>query len=76
MNKNYYKSETWKRTREEMVEQSGGICEECGWPLDSTPPHTHHKCYKNLGHEDYDELAVLHMGCHRRKHRRRGGNRR
>jgi 5-methylcytosine-specific restriction endonuclease McrA len=70
MRKSYYKSESWLRTRKERIELSGGICEECGWPLDSTP-HVHHKSYANVGHEDYEDMAVVHECCHKRIHYRR-----
>jgi len=66
--KEYLESDDWKHIRANKIEEANGICEQCGWPLGNSVPHVHHESYDNLGHEEPEDLKVLHTYCHERKH--------
>lgn len=65
----YLSSEHWKSLRTAIVEDSPK-CEKCAIPrwlaeiVYDQDLHVHHLTYKNLGHEEFEDLQVLCRRCH------------
>jgi len=61
----YIKSDTWKRTCKAKLKSVGYKCEMCGSAMNL---NVHHITYKNLGHEELDDLLVVCKNCHKKLH--------
>jgi hypothetical protein len=59
--KEYLLSVDWKAKRVEVIERADHRCEWCHADL---PLEVHHRTYKNLGHEEKEELLALCHECH------------
>lgn len=74
---NYLKSPQWRALRRRLYQERGGRCSDCGVKLGSRY-EVHHKTYVRVGDEDLDDLDLLCLKCHRKRHpgkklrRRRG----
>src|SRR5687768_10189388 len=59
----------WIRVREEVREQSEGVCDDCGVTVESLKDlNGHHLTYKNLGREQPGDVIALCRPCHRGRH--------
>jgi hypothetical protein len=63
--KQYLKSDKWKAIRNKILEKFNGTCVVCDA---QTQVDVHHKTYKNIGHENEDDLIVLCRTCHAKFH--------
>ena len=70
---NFYKSDAWKKVREEVILRAGGRCEICGKP----GTEVHHKIHLTLDNLDdplislnKDNLLLLCKDCHNKMHDR------
>lgn len=61
----YIKSAEWKAKRQERLEMDKYTCRRCGSPYDTV---VHHITYKNIGHEEMEDLITLCSWCHKRIH--------
>lgn len=61
----YLKSNHWKEVREAALERADYKCQLCS---NKEYLNVHHNNYKNLGHEDPNDLVVLCRNCHRKFH--------
>lgn len=69
--KGFYRSKTWRRTREAYVKSQNGLCERCKQAGDIV----HHKKYitpRNIGNAlvtlDWSNLELLCQDCHNKEH--------
>ena len=65
--KEYYKylqSPEWAAIRVDIFFLTGGKCEKCG----REGKQVHHKTYKNVGHEEPEDLILLCGRCHEIEH--------
>jgi len=60
----YLESETWIKLRCDIITIRGDKCERCG----KGGVHVHHRSYKNLGHEEPEDLVLLCGSCHMETH--------
>ncbi len=79
---NYLQSEQWWRKRGITILKAGNRCQRCGWlspRYDGLGLEVHHKTYKHLGNEPWEDLEALCKPCHeiadqeRAARNRRGG---
>lgn len=61
--KEYYACEGWIEFRNEVL-QEFPFCAVCG----QTSNHVHHKTYKHLFFETFDDVEALCEDCHAQKH--------
>lgn len=73
---NFYKSDAWKKVREEVILRAGGRCEICG----KVGREVHHKIHLTLDNADDasislnpDNLLLLCKECHNKMHDRFNG---
>lgn len=66
--KDYLNSSIWKEKQRFMLKIKNYKCEICESPNSLT---VHHITYKNIEHENLDELAVLCASCHFTSHNRK-----
>jgi hypothetical protein len=59
------KSERWKQLRAEIIAETGGSCEACGY-LGRNRLHLHHKHYRTLGRETRRDVQLLCSWCHKK----------
>lgn len=62
----YILSDEWKQKREQRLAMDGNKCQVCG-AVDGL--EVHHLTYRNLGHEEMDELITLCRDCHKKQHK-------
>ena len=60
----YLEGETWSKLRCDILTIRGDKCEVCG----KGGVHVHHRSYKNLGHEEPEDLVLLCGACHMKAH--------
>jgi len=61
----YLKSEDWKERRQELMEQAGWVCSECG----EKATQLHHVNYNNIGMEELeDDVIAICNDCHNKIH--------
>lgn len=60
----YIVSADWKKKSDEAKKRAGHRCQVCNQSGRMVTLNTHHRTYKNLGHEKPDDLTVLCEGCH------------
>jgi hypothetical protein len=64
----YMHSAAWARRRRIALDNAGGMCQRCFVRPDDPdfgrPLEVHHLTYKNLGHEQAEDLIVLCTNCH------------
>lgn len=65
--KEYLKGEHWLELREKALKRAGYRCQVCGYRKNL---QVHHNAYKNIGHEDLEDLVVLCWKCHKTFHRK------
>lgn len=63
----YLKTDHWLELREEALKRAGNRCQVCAYKKNL---HVHHNTYKNIGHEDLEDLVVLCWKCHKTFHRK------
>lgn len=63
--KAYLLSPEWALKRQEIFDERGKACEECGV---GERLHVHHLTYANLGNEPLEDLQILCADCHRASH--------
>ncbi len=63
--KEYLKTDHWLNLREEALKRAGKRCQVCGYRKNL---QVHHNTYKNIGHEDIEDLVVLCWKCHKTFH--------
>lgn len=70
---NFYKSDNWKKVREEVILRANGRCEICG----KVGNEVHHKIHLTLDNLDdplialnEDNLLLLCKDCHNKMHNR------
>lgn len=61
----YLHSEHWEKVREDALVRAGFRCEYCRTNKHLT---VHHLTYKNIGHENDEDLVVLCWSCHKKVH--------
>ena len=61
----YIASKEWKRFRVEAILHANGKCCQCG---NADKLRCHHKNYKNLFHETFDDVMVVCENCHNLLH--------
>lgn len=61
----YLKSDHWRSTRLKVLQFSNFKCNGC---RSSSMLNVHHLTYKNLGHEEMNDLMVLCRDCHKLIH--------
>lgn len=76
INRSFYKSAAWLKTRDSYMKSQGGLCERCRKDGILTPAEiVHHKIY--LTEDNYkdpsvslnwDNLEALCLDCHNREH--------
>ena len=79
--KSYLKSDDWAKKRAGALKRGGYRCIECGSYGKETdwrgrkinPLQIDHKSYKHVGRELDEELRVLCLSCHMKKHKRATG---
>jgi 5-methylcytosine-specific restriction endonuclease McrA len=57
----YLESEHWKNLRKRMLRRANYRCQVCNT---GKILNVHHRTYKNIGEEDYEDLIVLCETCH------------
>lgn len=62
----YLKSPEWDFRSGVFIERAGGQCQQCGHPRGL---HVHHKHYRTLGEEYYEDVEVLCNQCHKSRHK-------
>jgi hypothetical protein len=63
--RDYYKTENWKRLRDEALMRASRQCALC--PR-REGLQVHHRTYERAGREELDDLIVLCRNCHARHH--------
>lgn len=63
--KEYINSKEWKKKKQEVFNERGKECEQCGA---QHYIHVHHLNYDNLGNENLEDLQILCYRCHMSKH--------
>lgn len=63
----YLNSPEWTQLKIDLFEFRGKNCERCGSDFCI---EVHHKTYKNLYHEEPEDLEILCRRCHKTHHRR------
>lgn len=59
------KSDHWKQLRQDALDDTGFMCEECKAPnSDTLRLQLHHLHYKTLGKETLGDVAILCPPCH------------
>lgn len=61
----------WKTSvtaRRTAISRANGKCEECGTRITADNRHVHHITYVRAGDELADDLVVLCVNCHGKKH--------
>ena len=67
--KEYLRTQTWERKRQEAFVAYDGECLLCAKPLVFCGIwNVHHKHYRNIGHEPIRDLVLLCYGCHKAYH--------
>ncbi|MGL5766031.1 MAG: HNH endonuclease [Sarcina sp.] len=64
----YLKTNHWKQLRENMIIRSNGRCEDCG--TTEGEMNIHHLTYNTLGFENKEDLVVVCIHCHAKRHRK------
>lgn len=67
----YIRSDAWIRKRDQRLAIDNYQCKKCGTAKNLI---VHHITYKNLGHEDMDDLVTLCWNCHNSVHENDNGN--
>jgi len=60
----YLESEAWIKLRCDIITIRGDRCERCG----RRGIHVHHLSYKNIGHEEPEDVILLCGTCHQKEH--------
>ncbi len=63
--KQYLKGEKWAEIRNDIYFVRGKKCERCG---SEKNVQVHHKHYRNIFHEEPEDLEILCNGCHLNEH--------
>ena len=61
----YLKTDHWIRVSTIAKEAANNKCQLCN---SNGHLHTHHRAYKNLGHEKLNDVIVLCQACHEKFH--------
>lgn len=64
----YLQSEHWHRTRQRILRRDSHRCRLCNAPGHKVVLNVHHRTYKDLGHEDENDLVTLCRKCHQTFH--------
>jgi 5-methylcytosine-specific restriction endonuclease McrA len=68
----YLRSDDWKERRKILIEEAGGMCQECGATKNL---QVHHLKYDNLGFEELGvDVEVDCKTCHRIKELEKGND--
>jgi hypothetical protein len=62
----YIRSEAWDKFRGSVIKARGRICEDCGTRVGEM--NLHHVTYARLGRERPDDVQILCVPCHARRH--------
>ena len=62
----YLLSKEWDFNSGRFIDRANGECQECGA---NNNLHVHHKHYKTLGQERYEDVEVLCEKCHKSRHK-------
>ncbi len=65
----YLKSETWLKIRLEMLSFYNFTCSRCNLKMYHKRLHVHHKTYKNIFHEEPEDLELICNKCHEKEHK-------
>lgn len=63
----YIKSNDWRKKREFALKILGAKCQMCN--KTDLPLHVHHKHYKTLYHERFEDVNIFCTLCHEKTHR-------
>ncbi len=63
----YLNSKEWAEIRIELFTVRGKKCERCS---SKKKLHVHHKHYKNIFHEEPEDLEILCSKCHEKEHKK------
>jgi len=61
----YINSDEWRERVNQLKDNSGWVCSECGNDEHITG---HHKTYRNIGNESAEDIEILCWECHQKKH--------
>ena len=65
-------SPAWKTLRQKVFDRDDRKCTKCGCePSRGNWLEAHHKHYRNLGHENLEDLLTLCRGCHADHHNKK-----
>lgn len=65
----YHKTVWWRWLKRRYIEAYGAKCQLC--TERDGPFHLHHKHYRTVGCETFDDVILLCQGCHERRHGKR-----
>ena len=68
----YFKSKEWNNTRKQVLTRDNNKCVLCHNAIPYAILDIHHITYKNLFHENIDELITLCQKCHKSLHENLG----
>lgn len=60
---------TCPKAKRAAMKRAAGHCEDCGNTLKHGHIHAHHTTYKRLGREYPEDLQILCLICHERRHK-------
>ncbi len=63
--KKYLLSNEWAQLKIDLFEYRGKECEKCG---ETKYLQVHHLSYKNIFHEEPEDLMILCKSCHKKEH--------
>jgi|TARA_R110000803_G_scaffold171655_1_gene234545 5-methylcytosine-specific restriction endonuclease McrA len=63
--KKYLLSDEWAQLKIDLFKYRGKECEKCG---ETKYLQVHHLSYKNIFHEEPEDLMILCKSCHRKEH--------
>lgn len=63
--KKYLLSNEWAQLKIDLFEYRGKECEKCG---ETKYLQVHHLSYKNIFHEEPEDLMILCKYCHKKEH--------
>ncbi len=62
----YQMSPYWKKKRREIIKRQNGICFDCNDKI----KEIHHKSYRNVGNEPWEDLMGLCRDCHEKRYKK------
>lgn len=69
--KKYISSLEWRIFSNKIKNERGNKCEECGSHREDVILHAHHLTYERFGNELPEDIQVLCVPCHEKKHPRK-----